>query len=62
VLDTKWEPSLFALWILGHSQVEILINLLKNCRIGAFIVDEIFEEYDLKVAIEFIGEVLIVLW
>jgi len=62
VLDTEGEPSLLALWILGLGQFEILINLSKNCRIGALIVDEILEEYDLKVAIEFSGEVLVIFW
>jgi len=62
VFDTEWEPSLLALWVLSHCQVEILIDFLKNCTIGALVVDEILEKDDLKVAIEFIGEVLVVLW
>jgi len=52
ILDSDWEPSLLALWVLSLSNVKIIINLSKDVSVDSLVVGKIFKEYYLKVAVE----------
>lgn len=62
VHDTKWEPSLLAFRVFGQGQVQILINLLQDSLIDFFVEEKSLEEDNLEVAVEFVCEILVMIW